>query len=128
MKEKNAVKEKSYSFALRIVKLYSYLRSNKREYHLSVQILKSGTSIGANIEEAMGGYSRKDFKSKLSIAYREARETNYWIRLLRDSSVIEEKLAHSLINDVNEILKLLTAILKTLDIPLRMQPPVIINY
>ena len=128
MKEKNAVKEKSYSFALRIVKLYSYLRSNKREYHLSVQILKSGTSIGANIEEAIGGYSRKDFKSKLSIAYREARETNYWIRLLRDSSVIEEKLAHSLINDVNEILKLLTAILKTLDIPLRMQPPVIINY
>lgn len=93
MKENNLIVEKSYAFALRIVKLYWYMIENKREYKLSGQLLSSGTSVGANIEEAMGGSSRKDFKYKLDIAYREARETKYWIRLLRDSNTLEKRLA-----------------------------------
>ncbi len=114
MKENNLIVEKSYSFALRIVKLYWHLVEAKREYKLSGQVLSSGTSIGANIEEAMGGSSRRDFKSKLDISYREARETKYWLRLLRDSSSLEKRLAESLLTDCEEILKILGAILKTL--------------
>jgi four helix bundle protein len=93
MKENNVIVEKSYAFALRIVKLYWYLIENKREYKLSGQLLSLGTSIGANVEEAMGGSSRKDFKYKLEISYREARETKYWLRLLRDSDSLEKRLA-----------------------------------
>ena len=85
MKKDNIVQKKSYVFALRIINLYKFLKSERNEYDLSRQILKSGTSIGANIEEAIGAQSKKDFISKLSIAYKEARETHYWIRLLRDS-------------------------------------------
>ena len=93
MKENNLIVEKSYRFALRIVKLYSHLVETKKEYKLSGQILSSGTSIGANIEEAMGGSSRREFKSKLDISYREARETRYWLRLLRDSDWLEKKIS-----------------------------------
>ncbi len=75
MSQNNIVLEKSYLFALRIVKLYVYLKNERKEFHLSSQIVRSGTSIGANIEEAIGGSSRKDFKAKLDIAYKEARET-----------------------------------------------------
>ena len=114
MPANNIVLDKSYLFALRIVKLYVYLRSEKKEYHLSGQIVRSGTSIGANIEEATGGSSRKDFKAKLDIAYKEARETHYWIKLLRDSSILENELANSLCRDCEELLKLLTAIINTL--------------
>ena len=113
MKENNVVCEKSYAFALRVVKLYQYLTKEYQQYELAKQILKSGTSIGANIEEAMGGQSTKDFISKLSIAYKEARETHYWIRLLRDSSYLEEKLALSLLQDCEELLKIIGSILKT---------------
>ena len=108
------VLKKSYDFALRIVKMYKYLIDNKREHILSRQILRSGTSIGANIEEAMGGQSERDFISKFSIAYKEARETHYWLRLLRDSDIIEGKLATSMINDCEELLKIITSILKTM--------------
>ena len=114
MAGKNIVLDKSYSFALRIVKLYVYLRKEKGEFHLSVQIIKSGTSIGANIEEAIGGSSRRDFKAKLDIAYKEARETRYWSRLLRDSEIIDNTISNSLIKDCEELIKLLTAILNTL--------------
>ena len=76
MKTDNVVQEKSYAFALRIIKLYKYLKNNKNEYNLSRQILRSGTSIGANIEEAIGAQSKKDFISKISIAYKETRETH----------------------------------------------------
>lgn len=89
MKE-NIILEKSFSFAIRIVRLYLYLKKEKNEYELSKQILRSGTSIGANVEEAVGGQSRKDFSSKLGIAYREARETKYWLRLLKETDFIDE--------------------------------------
>lgn len=111
MKE-NLILTKTYSFALRIIKLYKYLYGNK-EYTLSKQILRSGTSIGANAEEAAGSISKKEFRAKFFISYKEARETHYWLRLLRDSDYIEYKLAESLICDIEEIMKILGAILKT---------------
>jgi len=81
-KKENILVDKSYSFALRIIKLYKYLCENKKEFVLGKQVLRSGTSIGANIEEACGGQSRKDFYAKINIAHKECRETNYWLRLL----------------------------------------------
>ncbi len=88
MKKDNIIQEKSYDFAVKIVKLYKRLSQEKKEFVLSKQLLRSGTSIGANIEEAIGGQSRKDFYAKLTIAYKEARETHYWIRLLKDTSFL----------------------------------------
>ncbi len=114
LKKKNVVREKSYKFALRIIKLCKYLKVEKKEFVLSNQIIKSGTSIGANIEEAIGGHTKKDFLNKLTIAYKEARETDYWIRLLNDSGFISNTQFTSLINDCEEILKLLGSIQKTL--------------
>ncbi|NOX99737.1 MAG: four helix bundle protein [Verrucomicrobia bacterium] len=114
MKTNNLVQDKSYAFALRIVKLYRYLCEDKKEFVLSKQIVRSGTSIGANIEEAIGGQSERDFIFKMSIAYKEARETHYWIRLLRDSNIIEENEAKSLIDDCEELLKLSGSIIKTM--------------
>lgn len=114
MKKDNVVLDKSYQFALRVVKMYIYLRNNRSEFHLSAQLVRSGTSIGANIEEATGGSSRRDFKAKLSIAFKEAKETRYWIKLLRDSDLVDRKLADSFILDCEEIIRLLTAIIKTL--------------
>ena len=113
MKEDNLVADKSYRFALRIIKLYQHLVQEKQEYVLSKQILRSGTSIGANVEEALGGLSRKDFTFKLQIAYKEARETQYWLRLLRDSQYLEEKLADSFIEDCQELRRILNRILKS---------------
>ncbi|MCD6594844.1 four helix bundle protein [bacterium] len=107
------VKDKSYRFALRIIKLYRFLYDKKSEYVLSKQILRSGTSIGANIEEASAGQSRRDFLAKMSIASKEARETLYWLKLLRDSNYLEDKLAKSLIDDTEELVKMLTSIVKT---------------
>ncbi len=112
MKE-NIILTKTYKFALRIIKLYKYLVEEKKEYTLSKQILRSGTSVGANSEEGAGSISKKDFRAKFFIAYKEARETHYWIRLLRDSDFIEPNLAKSLLEDNDEILKILGAILKT---------------
>ncbi len=111
--EENIILTKTYSFALRIIKLYKYLSDEKKEYTLSKQILRSGTSIGANAEEASGSISKKEFRAKYFISYKEARETHYWLRLLKDSDYIEPKLADSLILDVEEIMKILGAILKT---------------
>ena len=113
MKGENPVQTKSYAFALRIVKLYRYLCGEKKEFVLSKQIVRSGTSIGANVEEAIGGQSRKDFLSKMSIAYKEARETHYWLRLLRDSDILETKHAESVIEDCEELLKLTGSIIRT---------------
>ena len=113
MSEKqNIIKDKSYQFALRIVKLYQYL-AQKKEHIISKQLLRCGTSIGANIEEAAGGQTKKDFFLKITIAYKEARESHYWIRLLRDSNILSVKMTESLLRDCEEILKLLTAIQKT---------------
>ena len=113
MKEGNIVQIRSYEFALRIIKLHNYLIKTHKEYDLSRQILRSGTSIGANIEEAIGGTTKKDFKYKLSISYLEARETQYWLRLLRDSGFITKAQANSLLRDCDELLRLLGTIIKT---------------
>ena len=113
MKADNTIQTKSYAFALRIVKLYRYLCDEKKKYVLSKQIVRSGTSIGANGEEAIGGQSNKDFLSKMSIAYKEARETHYWLRLLRDSDILDVKPAESIIEDCEELLKLSGSIIRT---------------
>ena len=113
MKNENIIVTKSYDFAKRIVKLYMFLSKEKKEYTLSKQILRSGTSIGANIEEAQGGQSKRDFIAKTQISYKEARETHYWLRLLRDTDILEDKLANSLIKDCEEILYIISAILKS---------------
>jgi len=102
-----AVQEKSYSFALRVVKMYQHLTSAKREFLLAGQVLRSGTSIGANVEEANGAQSSKDFLSKIAIAYKEARETHYWLRLLRDAGYLDDKSAVSILADCEELLRLL---------------------
>ena len=109
MKE-NLIQTKSYNFALRIVKLYKHLTDDKKEYTLSKQILRSGTSIGANVEEGIGGQSKKDFISKMAIAYKEARETKYWIKLLKDSEILEKELAESFFHDCEELCKILAKI------------------
>lgn len=113
MKQGNIIIEKTFHFGLRIIKLHLYLKEKKIDKILSIQLLRSGTSIGANVEEAMGGSSKKDFIQKLRIAYREARETRYWIRLLKDSLLLEVKLADSLITDRDEILRILTSIINS---------------
>ncbi len=113
MKTDNIIVDKSFQFGLRIVKLFIHLRKTKVERELCIQLLKSGTSIGANIEESVGGSSRKDFVYKLEIAYKEAREARYWLRLLKESGLLENKLAESFIIDCEEIIKILTAILNS---------------
>lgn len=111
MKEQNTILDKTFQFGLRIIKLHLYLRNKKVDRILISQLLRSGTSVGANTEEAIGGSSKRDFVQKLRIAYRETRETKYWLRLLKESNLLEEKLANSLIKDCDEILKILTAII-----------------
>ena len=114
MKQGNVVQEKSFAFAVRIVKLYRYLCEEKKEYVLSKQILRSGTSIGANIEESIGGQSEKDFFTKLSIAYKEARETVYWLKLLATTDYLTEEQANSLLDDAKEICKIIGKIQTTI--------------
>ena len=107
------LKTKSYNFALRTVKLFKYLADEKKEFVLSNQILRSGTLVGANIEEAYQGESKADFIHKLAIANKEAFETHYCLRLLRDSEYLEEKIAESFISDCDELQKLLVSTIKT---------------
>ena len=102
--------EKSFDFALRIVKLYQHLSGKKKEFVLSKQILRSGTSIGANFEEAHGAQSDLDFQAKISIAYKEARETSYWLRLLKASNYLTEKQFNSIYPDCEELIKITTSI------------------
>ena len=119
MKTENVLQEKTYAFAIRIVKASQYLTVEKKEYVLSKQLLRSGTSIGANTEEAIGGQSDKDFYAKLNIVYKEARETFYWIKLLRDTCYFEENQAFSLLKDCEEILKIVGSTIKTMKIKLK---------
>lgn len=114
MKEENVILSKTYDFGLRILKLYLHLRKNKTDIGLCSQLLNSGTSIGANVEEAVGGSSRKDFINKLQTAYKEARESRYWLRLLKDGKLLEKKLAESFLKDFEEIIRILTSILNSL--------------
>lgn len=111
MKRKNAVKEKSFNFSIQIITLYRRMVEEK-EYVISKQLLRSATSIGANIEEADAGYSKKDFTAKMSIASKEARETKYWLRLLKFSELTCLNVDNYL-DDIDELVKLLTAIVKT---------------
>ena len=108
----NPVKEKSFSFAVRIIKLAKWLKKHNH-FELSQQIIRAGTGIGANVEEALAGQSRKDFIAKMAIASKEARETNYWLRLLIKSGVLSEKMCGSMLTESEEIIKLLTSIVKT---------------
>ena len=113
MKNNNIIQQKSYAFAVRIVKLSRYLQNVKKEYVLSKQLLRSGTSIGANIEEAIGGQSEKDFFAKLTISYKEARETHYWIRLLKDTDYLSNDESENLLKDIDELLRIIGSIQKT---------------
>ena len=115
MKQENIILDKSFSFAVRIVKLFKYLSNEKKEYILSKQLLRCGTSIGANINEAQAAQSKKDFISKMSISSKEARESKYWIDLLISTNYLKEEDKHvqSLLNDTEEIIKLLTTIIKS---------------
>ncbi|MDE6309636.1 MAG: four helix bundle protein [Muribaculaceae bacterium] len=114
MKRENVVRDKSYAFARRCVRLYKYLCDEKKEYVLSKQLLRSGTSIGANIAESQYGQSKLDFASKLSIAQKEAGETEFWIRLLGDEDYITKEQSESLLIDCRELIRLLQSITKTL--------------
>jgi four helix bundle protein len=115
MKSGNEILDLSFSFAVRIVNLYRYLNDEKKEFVLSRQLLRSGTSIGANVTESQDAQSRKDFISKLSIALKEAKETRYWIKLLIATNYLPEnhKNVLSIQNDLDSIIKLLTTILKS---------------
>jgi len=105
--------EKSYSFSLRIIGLYKHLINHHKQYDLARQILRCGTSIGANIEEADASISKKEFSAKVSISYKEARETKYWLRLLHDSGYKEKRVFNSLFSDCDELCKILFSILKS---------------
>jgi four helix bundle protein len=109
--KKKVILEKSFNFSLDMISLYRNLSLNK-EYILSKQVLRSGTSIGANVEEATAAQSRKDFISKMSIASKEARETRYWLKLLDHSQMVQNNYKPYL-NEIEEIIKILTAIVKT---------------
>jgi four helix bundle protein len=111
--DKNVVKQKSFDFALRIVETYKFLSRERKEFVLSKQVLRSGTSIGANIEEAVASISMAEFSAKISIAYKEARETGYWLKLLFQSNYLDEQKFDSLFLNVDELCKLLYAILKS---------------
>ena len=112
MKE-NIIQQKSYKFAIKIIELYRYLVGVKKEFILSKQLLRSGTSIGANVEEALGGQSRKDFISKMSIAYKEARETKYWLSLLREAKFMTQEELSPAFDSCEEILRIIGKIQKT---------------
>ena len=111
----NIILDKSFDFAIRVIKLYKHLCDDKKEYILSKQLIRSGTSIGANINEAQAGQSKRDFIAKMSIASKESRESKYWIDLLikTDYLNINENHVKSLLNDIEEIVKLLTSIVKS---------------
>ncbi|WP_370086708.1 four helix bundle protein [Ekhidna sp.] len=113
MERENIILNKSYRFAVAIIETYKTLTNDSKEFILSKQLLRSGTSIGANVEEANGGYSKKDFKFKMRIAYKEARETKYWLKLLKDTNYLPAEDAQELLDSCEEILKILWKIIKS---------------
>lgn len=113
MKASNPAKDKSKAFAIRIIKLYKYLCSTKQEYVLSKQMLRSGTSIGANIAEALCGISKKDFLAKMYIAFKECVETQYWLELLSETDFLSKSEFESINADCEELRKLLSSITKS---------------
>ena len=113
MQNKNAIEAKSFDFAVRIVKLYQYITNEKKEFVLSKQLLRSGTSVGANVAEAERAQSQADFYAKMSIALKEANETDYWLRLLYQTDYLNENEYNSVSKNINEIIALLVSITKT---------------
>ena len=113
MRADNQILTDSKAFALRIIKLYKFLKDEKQVYVLSKQVLRSGTSIGANVRESVNAQSRMDFINKLNIALKEANETEYWLELLHESDIIEEILFESIYDDCKKIVATLTKIIKT---------------
>ena len=109
----NIVQQKSYAFAVRIVRVCRYLTAKTHEQVLTRQLLRSGTSIGANVEEAIGGQSRADFASKMTIAYKEARETAYWLRLLKDTNYLTAPQFDTIHADAEELCRIIGAIQKS---------------
>lgn len=107
------MKNKSYKFAIRVVRLSQYLQTEKKEFVLSKQVLRSGTAVGALIREAEFGQSRPDFINKMSIALKEANETDYWLSLLKDTDYIDAKLFNSLQSDCKELIAMLVSTVKT---------------
>jgi len=112
MKEANPILEMSYRFALEVMSAAKAMR-NRKEYDLASQLWRAGTSIGANVEEAQAAQSRADFKSKMAIAAKEARESGYWLRLARDGGILAKEHSESLLQQVESIQKILTSIVKT---------------
>jgi len=110
---KNVVRQESFDFALRIIETFKFLSREKREFVLSKQMLRSGTSIGANIEEADASISMAEFSAKISVAYKEARETGYWLKLLFHSNYLDKQTFDSLFLSVDELCKLLYSILRS---------------
>ena len=110
----NVIADKSFQFAVRIVNLYKHLNAQKKEFVLSKQLLRCGTSIGANVAEAQNAQSTADFLSKLNIALKEATETKYWIRLLRETEYLSEEQFQSVFQDCTELEKLLVSIVKSI--------------
>ena len=113
MKEDNQVLQKSKAFAVRIIRLSQHLTEEKKEKVLSRQVLRSGTSIGANVKEAVRGQSTADFLSKMQIALKEASETEYWLELLAETDYLSEKAADSVLNDCRELIRLITSIVRS---------------
>lgn len=113
-KRENVICDKTYAFALRVIKLYKFLTQEQKEFVLAKQLLRSGTSIGANVEEALAASSKADFVHKLNIAAKEARESSYWLRLLRDSQYIPENAFDSIYEDCLEIRRIISKILITM--------------
>ena len=113
MKNNNVLVDKSFQFAIRTVKLYKYLCEDKKEFILSKQLLRAGTSIGANINESQDAQSKNDFVSKLSISLKEGRESKYWLELLKETDYLTNKEAERILNDLEEVIKLLVSIIKT---------------
>ncbi|MEW2921110.1 four helix bundle protein [Muricauda sp. ANG21] len=113
MQKENPLMKKSYDFALETIRLYKSIVSSKREFVLSKQMLRSGTSIGANISEANGAISTADFSAKISIAYKESLEVKYWLSLLKDSEYIKTEKINKLLERADELSKIMFSILKT---------------
>ena len=113
MERSNVVQEKSYKFALKLISFLRSLPRNSATFRLADQVLRSGTSIGANVEEAIGAYSKEDFAYKMNTALKEARETNFWLRLMRDSHLANGSAVSELVDESEELRKILTSIVKS---------------
>lgn len=111
--KQNIVKDKSFAFAVRVVKLYQYLIADKKEFVLSKQLLRSGTSVGAMVREAEHAETKKDFVHKMAIAQKEINETIYWLELLQSTEIITKEAFESINTDATEMIKLITSIIKT---------------